>query len=93
VGNTGHGGGFPFAPQMLGYFTGGCKSAIQQKKVVYVLKSILRNRNKDCVSLVPPFLPSSGVISIRLETITVRCQTSSSLGYFVYSTCLSTMVD
>lgn len=32
VGNAGHGGGFPFAPQVLGNFTGGYKSAIQQEE-------------------------------------------------------------
>lgn len=56
--------------------------------------SILSNRNnRDCAKPAAPFLSSSGVISFRLERVTVRGQASSWLGNSKYTPCLGTIVD
>lgn len=56
--------------------------------------SILSNRNnRDCAKPAAPFLPSSGVISFRLERVTVRGQANSWLGNSTYTPCLGSIVE
>lgn len=55
---------------------------------------ILSNtNNRDYAKPAAPFLPSSGVISFRLERVTVKGQASSWLGNSTYTPCLGSIVE